>query len=63
MSAAFFWILVLLMAFGTPVVFALLLGPGLSLLFDGEMRYFPALLARFYNGIDSFPLLAVPARS
>jgi tripartite ATP-independent transporter DctM subunit len=60
MSAAFFWILVLLMAFGTPVVFALLLGPGLSLLFDGEMRYFPALLARFYNGIDSFPLLAVP---
>jgi tripartite ATP-independent transporter DctM subunit len=60
MSAAFFWILVLLMAFGTPVVFALLLGPGLSLLLDGETGYFPALLARFYNGIDSFPLLAVP---
>jgi len=60
MSIAFFWVLVLLMAFGTPVVFALLLGPGLSLLFDGEMRYVPALLARFYNGIDSFPLLAVP---
>jgi tripartite ATP-independent transporter DctM subunit len=60
MSIAFFWILVLLLAFGTPVVFALLLGPGLSLLFDGEMRYVPALLARFYNGIDSFPLLAVP---
>lgn len=60
MSAAFFWILVLLMAFGTPVVFALLLGPGLSLLLDGETQYFPALLARFYNGIDSFPLLAVP---
>jgi tripartite ATP-independent transporter DctM subunit len=48
------------MAFGTPVVFALLLGPGLSLLIDGETQYFPALLARFYNGIDSFPLLAVP---
>lgn len=60
MSAAFFWFLVLLMAFGTPVVFALLLGPGLSLLIDGETQYFPALLARFYNGIDSFPLLAVP---
>jgi tripartite ATP-independent transporter DctM subunit len=38
----------------------LLLGPGLSLLIDGETQYFPALLARFYNGIDSFPLLAVP---
>lgn len=60
MSTAFFWFFILLMAFGTPVVFALLLGPGLSLLFDGEERYFPALLARFYNGIDSFPLLAVP---
>ena len=35
MSVAFFWIFVLLLAFGTPVVFALLLGPGLSLLLDG----------------------------
>ena len=60
MSIAFFWVLILLMAFGTPVIFALLLGPGLSLLLDGELRYVPALLARLYNGIDSFPLLAVP---
>jgi len=60
MSIAFFWVLILLMAFGTPVIFALLLGLGLSLLLDGELRYVPALLARFYNGIDSFPLLAVP---
>lgn len=60
MSIAFFWIFILLLIFGTPVFFALLIGPGLSLLFDGETRYFPALLARFYNGIDSFPLLAVP---
>ena len=60
MSIAFFWIFVLLLALGAPVVFALLLGPGLSLLLDGETRYFAALLARFYNGIDSFPLLAVP---
>lgn len=60
MSIAFFWIFVLLIVFGTPVFFALLIGPGLSLLFDGETQYFAALLARFYNGIDSFPLLAVP---
>jgi tripartite ATP-independent transporter DctM subunit len=60
MSIAFFWIFMLLLALGAPVVFALLLGPGLSLLLDGETRYFAALLARFYNGIDSFPLLAVP---
>ena len=60
MSVAFFWIFVLLLAYGTPVVFALLIGPGLSLLLDGETQYFAALLARLYNGIDSFPLLAVP---
>lgn len=60
MSVAFFWFLVLLMALGTPVVFALLIGPGLSLIVDGEGQYFAALLSRFYNGIDSFPLLAVP---
>jgi len=59
-SVAFFWIFILLLAVGAPVVFALLLGPGLSLVLDGETRYFAALLARFYNGIDSFPLLAVP---
>jgi tripartite ATP-independent transporter DctM subunit len=60
MSTAFFWIFILLMALGAPVVFALLIGPGLSLLLDGQGQYFPALLARLYNGIDSFPLLAVP---
>lgn len=60
MSLAFFWIFLMLLALGTPVVFALLIGPGLSLLLDGETRYLAALLARFYNGIDSFPLLAVP---
>jgi tripartite ATP-independent transporter DctM subunit len=60
MSVAFFWILILLMALGTPVVFALLISPAISLALDGETQYFPALLARLYNGIDSFPLLAVP---
>jgi tripartite ATP-independent transporter DctM subunit len=59
-SAAFFWIFVLLLALGMPVVFALLVGPGLSLILDDQQPYFAALLSRLYNGIDSFPLLAVP---
>ena len=60
MSIAFFWFFVMLLALGTPVVFALLVGPGLGLVLDGQRQYFPALLSRFYNGVDSFPLLAVP---
>lgn len=60
MSLAYFWIFLFLLAAGMPVVFALLTGPGLSLLIDGQPQYFTALLSRLYNGIDSFPLLAVP---
>lgn len=60
MSIAFFWFFVMLLVLGTPVVFALLIGPGLSLVLDDQQQYFPALLSRFYNGVDSFPLLAVP---
>ena len=60
MSIAFFWFFVMLMALGTPVVFALLIGPGLGLVLDDQQQYFSALLSRFYNGVDSFPLLAVP---
>jgi tripartite ATP-independent transporter DctM subunit len=59
-SIAFFWVFVLLLALGTPVVFALLIGPGLSLVLDGQPQFFAALLSRFYNGVDSYPLLAVP---
>ncbi|WP_281301360.1 MULTISPECIES: TRAP transporter large permease [unclassified Iodidimonas] len=60
MSLAYFWIFIFLLAIGTPVVFALLIGPGLSLVIDGQGRYLPALLSRLYNGMDSFPLMAVP---
>lgn len=60
MSLAYFWIFLLLLAAGAPVVFALLIGPGLSLVIDGETNFFPALMSRLYNGVDSFPLMAVP---
>jgi tripartite ATP-independent transporter DctM subunit len=60
MSTAFFWLFIALLALGTPVVFALLIGPGLSLVMDDQRQFFATLLSRFYNGVDSFPLLAVP---
>jgi len=60
MSLVYFWIFLFLMAAGMPVVLALLVGPGLSLLVDGQDVYYKALLSRLYNGMDSFPLLAVP---
>lgn len=60
MSLSYFWIFVFLLAAGMPVVFALLIGPGLSLTIDGEQVFHKALLSRLYNGMDSFPLMALP---
>lgn len=60
MSISYFWIFILLLISGMPVVFALLVGPGLSLAMDGEGVFFKALLSRLYNGMDSFPLMALP---
>ena len=52
MSLSYFWIFVFLLAAGMPVVFALLIGPGLSLTIDGEEVFHKALLSRLYNGMD-----------
>ncbi len=51
--------LVLLMI-GLPVVFGLLLAPGALLLLDGSERDIPVLYRNLYNGMDSFPLMALP---
>lgn len=60
MALSYFWIFIFLMAAGMPVVFALLIGPGLSLAFEGDQVFFKALLSRLYSGMDSFPLMALP---
>ncbi|MDX1541760.1 MAG: TRAP transporter large permease subunit, partial [Geminicoccaceae bacterium] len=60
MSLAFFWIFLVLMAVGMPVVFALALAPGLSLWLGGQESMIKALVGRIVNGIDSFPLMAIP---
>lgn len=60
MSLSYFWVFILLLTAGAPVVFALLIGPGVSLMLDGQEVFFSALLNRLYSGINSFPLMAVP---
>ena len=60
MSISYFWVFILLLTAGTPVVFALLIGPGVSLMLDGNEVFFSALLTRLYSGMNSFPLMAVP---
>ncbi|WP_420861191.1 TRAP transporter large permease [Algirhabdus cladophorae] len=57
------WFLPLFLVFlliGTPVFFALLLAPGLLLWFSGQERDIALLYRNVYNGMDSFPLMALP---
>ena len=60
MSLAYFWLFALFLATGMPVVFVLLCSPALSLSIDGQSVFLKVILSRLYNGIDSFPLMAVP---
>ncbi|MGP1397110.1 MAG: TRAP transporter large permease [Inquilinaceae bacterium] len=60
MSLMFFAIFLVLMIVGMPVVFALLLGPGIALIIEGRGSFMTMINMRLYNGIDSFPLMAIP---
>ena len=51
--------LVLLML-GLPVFFALMFAPGLLLWLNGQERDMALLYRNLYNGMDSFPLMALP---
>ncbi len=45
---------------GLPVLFALIAAPALLLWFNGQERDIVLLYRNIYNGMDSFPLMAVP---
>lgn len=50
----------LLLLIGLPVFFSLLAAPGLLLWLNGQERDITLLYRNVYNGIDSFPLMAIP---
>ncbi|MEM9248809.1 MAG: TRAP transporter large permease [Pseudomonadota bacterium] len=57
------WFLPVFLVFlmiGLPVFFALLLAPGALLLVEGQARDVTLLYRNLYNGMDSFPLMALP---
>ncbi|MXU64785.1 TRAP transporter large permease [Oceanomicrobium pacificus] len=50
----------LLLLISLPVFFALLAAPGLLLWMDGQEKQLAVLYRNVYNGMDSFPLMALP---
>jgi TRAP-type C4-dicarboxylate transport system permease large subunit len=57
------WFLPVFLVFlmiGMPVFFALLISPGMLLWLNGQERDMALLYRNVYNGMDSFPLMALP---
>lgn len=53
-------VFLLFLLIGLPVFFGLLAAPGLLLYFNGQERDITLLYRNVYNGMDSFPLMAIP---
>jgi len=60
MLALFLPIFILFLMIGLPVFFGLLAAPGLLLWLNGQPRDLALLYRNVYNGMDSFPLMAIP---
>jgi tripartite ATP-independent transporter DctM subunit len=60
MLALFLPLFLVLLLIGMPVFFAMLMAPGLMLYATGMERDVGLLFRNIYNGIDSFPLMAIP---
>lgn len=57
------WFLPLFLLFlclGLPIVFGLVAAPGILLFLDGQDKAINLLYRNVYNGMDSFPLMAIP---
>ena len=60
MLAFFLPAFLIVLMIGLPVVFGLLLAPGMLLWLNGQERDIGLLYRNVYNGMDSFPLMALP---
>ncbi|TVP70841.1 MAG: TRAP transporter large permease [Rhodobacteraceae bacterium] len=60
MAFLYIWIFLGLLIIGTPIVFVMLLAPGMTLIIENNPRFLNLLVQRLFAGIDSFPLMALP---
>ncbi|MGI9397097.1 MAG: TRAP transporter large permease subunit, partial [Paracoccaceae bacterium] len=60
MLMSFLPLFLVFLVIGLPVFFGLLAAPGLLLWLNGQERDIALLYRNVYNGMDSFPLMAIP---
>ena len=60
MPVTFFWVFLVSMAIGVPIVFALAAGPLAGFVLADKVLFFKMLPQRMFGGIAQFPVLAIP---
>jgi len=60
MLALFLPLFLFFLLLGFPVFFAMLAAPGIMLFVEGMGRDAALMYRNIYNGVDSFPLMAIP---
>lgn len=60
MLSLFLPLFMVLLLLGFPIVFGLIAAPGILLWLNGQERDIVLLYRNVYNGMDSFPLMAIP---
>ena len=60
MALMFFYILILVIALGVPIVFALIFAPVLGIVLQDKLVFLSMMPQRIFSGINQFPLLAIP---
>ncbi len=60
MPTTFFWVFLVAMAVGVPIVFAMALGPLAGFVLADKAMFFKMLPQRMFAGIAQFPVLAIP---
>ncbi|MBP1849165.1 TRAP transporter large permease [Rhizobium halophytocola] len=60
MLSLFLPLFLVFLLLGLPIMFGLIAAPGILLWFNGQERDIVLLYRNVYNGMDSFPLMAIP---
>ena len=60
MATLYIWFFAAFLIVGMPMVYVMLLAPGVALMLEGKEVFLNLLFQRLFAGIDSFPLMALP---
>lgn len=60
MATLYIWFFAGFLIIGMPMVYMMLLAPGIALFLEGKEVFLNLLFQRLFAGIDSFPLMALP---